>query len=149
MNLSRASGPVFKAEDGGEPGIEPGTKASGRWRSDKQVLWERYAYRILAIAAVGIVALGTVVFHYLEGWSWVDSFYFSAVAGSTVGFGDLSPTTDASKLLSVVYIFSSVAILGTFLNERMKYHGIVGKRAVHKATEVVNSGQAGAPDNTG
>ena len=132
---------MSEAEEGGEPRIAPGTKASGRGRIVKKARWERYAYRILAVAAVGILALGTVVFHYLEGWSWVDAFYFSAVAGSTVGFGDLSPTTDASKLISVAYIFSSVAILGTFLNERMKYHGIVTRRATRKVAQSTGSDQ--------
>ena len=59
------------------------------------------------------MAAGTVTFHYIEGWSWVDSFYFSSVAGTTVGFGDLAPTTDTSKLVSVVYIFFGVGILGS------------------------------------
>ena len=57
----------------------------------------RRVYPILAGTLVFILVLGTVVYHYVEGWSWVDAFYFSAVAGSTVGFGDLSPTTNGSK----------------------------------------------------
>ena len=89
----------------------------------------RYAYQMLGTMAVLLVAAATVVFHYLEGWSWVDSFYFSAVAGTTVGFGDLSPSTDASKLFSVVYIFFAIGIIGTFLEQRMKYHGVIKNRA--------------------
>ena len=81
------------------------------------------AYAFLGIAAVLLLAAGTVTFHYIEGWSWVDSLYFSSVAGTTVGFGDLAPTTDASKLISVVYIFLAVSILGTFLDQRLRYHG--------------------------
>ena len=142
MKVSGASGPVFEADEGDEPDDAPGSKASGRGTSNRKSTWEHYVYRILAVAAVGILVLGTVVFHYLEGWSWVDSFYFSAVAGSTVGFGDLSPTTDASKLISVLYIFSSVAILGTFINERMKYHGVVRNRVVHQVAKVTK------PDET-
>jgi hypothetical protein len=91
-------------------------------------VWQKYAYRFLALAAVGVLVVGTVAYHYIEGWSWVDSFYFSAVAGSSVGFGDLTPSTDGAKLFTVLYIFSSIAILGTFLNERLKYHGVVRKR---------------------
>ncbi len=88
----------------------------------------RYAYHILAGAAVLVLVLGTVGFHYLEGWSWVDSFYFSTVAGTTVGFGDLAPTTDVAKLFSVVYIFFAIGILGTFVELRLRYHGVVRKR---------------------
>ena len=89
----------------------------------------RKVYPILVGAVVFILALGTVVYHYLEDWSWVDAFYFSAVAGSTVGFGDLSPTTNGSKLFTVLYIFSAMAIITTFLDQRLKYHGVVLRRA--------------------
>lgn len=92
----------------------------------------RRVYPILAGALVFILALGTVVYHYVEGWSWVDAFYFSAVAGSTVGFGDLSPTTNGSKLFTVLYIFSAMAIITTFLDQRLKYHGVVLRRAKHE-----------------
>lgn len=98
----------------------------------KHPVWKKYAYHFLAVAAVLVLVVGTVAYHYIEGWSWVDSFYFSAVAGSTVGFGDLAPSTDGSKLFTVFYIFSSIAILGTFLNERLKYHGVVRRRTEMK-----------------
>ena len=89
----------------------------------------RQVYPILAGTLAFILVLGTVVYHYVEGWSWVDAFYFSAVAGSTVGFGDLSPTTNGSKLFTVLYIFSAMAIITTFLDQRLKYHGVVLRRA--------------------
>jgi hypothetical protein len=100
----------------------------------------RKVYPILAGAVVFVLALGTVVYHYLEDWSWVDAFYFSAVAGSTVGFGDLSPTTNGSKLFTVLYIFSAMAIIGTFLDQRLKYHGVVVRRAKHEAQVPTDDG---------
>ncbi|MDN4474538.1 potassium channel family protein [Demequina sp. SYSU T00192] len=76
-------------------------------------------YRRLGIGAVGLLAVGTVVYHQLEGWSWVDSLYFSTVALTTVGFGDLTPTSDGAKLFTVAYLFVGVSILLAFLNARM------------------------------
>ena len=62
-----------------------------------------------------------MVFRWLEDdWSWVDSFYFSVVAVTTVGFGDFAPTTDASKLFSVFYILIGVTIVATALNGRLR-----------------------------
>lgn len=78
-----------------------------------------------------MLAVGTVVYRILEDWSWVDSFYFSAVALTTVGFGDLSPTTDASKLFTVFYIFSGISLIGALLNEFMKRHA---RRVTARAT---------------
>jgi len=98
-----------------------------------------YVYNLLGIAAVLLLVVGTVAFHYMEGWSWVDSFYFSAVAGTTVGFGDLTPSTDISKLFSVAYIFVGIGIIGTFLNQRLKYHGVVRKQTEKAIGKVTNN----------
>lgn len=82
--------------------------------------WEQHARRVIGGIAVLTLVLGTVLYHLLEDWSWVDSFYFSAVALTTVGFGDISPTTTVSKLFTVIYIFGGVALIGLFLNELLK-----------------------------
>jgi hypothetical protein len=81
-----------------------------------------YGYRILSTVAVLLLAVGTVVYHIIEDWSWVDSFYFSSVAVATVGFGDLVPTTDFSKLFTVFYFFSGLAVITSFLNVRLRRH---------------------------
>lgn len=79
--------------------------------------WDRHANKIIGATAILMLAIGTLVYRILEDWAWVDSFYFSAVALSTVGFGDLHPTTTASKLFTVFYIFTGVAMIATFLNQ--------------------------------
>lgn len=84
--------------------------------------WEENSARIIGLLSVFALGLGTVVYHLLEDWTWVDSFYFSAVALTTVGFGDLSPSTDLSKLFTVFYIFSGISLIGALLNEFMKRH---------------------------
>jgi hypothetical protein len=77
-------------------------------------------YRGLAASAALLIAIGTVVFHWLEEWSWVDAFYFSVVAATTVGFGDLSPTSDGSKLFTVAYIVVGIGLIAAFLDARFK-----------------------------
>ena len=84
--------------------------------------WNEYAERFLTAAAVVVLGTGTIMYRLLEGWSWVDALYFSVVTATTVGFGDLSPTTDASKLFTVLYIFSSIAVIAAFINARGKRH---------------------------
>jgi hypothetical protein len=81
-------------------------------------------YRLLMASAAALLAVGTVVYRSLEDWSWVDSFYFSAIAVTTVGFGDLTPTTDGAKLFTVIYVFTGLAIVTTFVNARLKRHAV-------------------------
>jgi hypothetical protein len=95
-------------------------KASARTRASEE--WNKHVFRYLAGLAILVLALGTVVYHYVEDWSWVDAFYFSSVALTTVGFGDLTPSTDASKLFTVFYIFAGVSLVGAALNAFLKVH---------------------------
>ena len=86
-----------------------------------ETVWDQHAIKMLAGAALGLLALGTIVYHYVEDWSWVDALYFSTVAVTTVGFGDLAPTTDGSKLFTVVYILTGIGIFTTYLRARLEY----------------------------
>ena len=76
--------------------------------------------RVLVVSAAGTLALGTVAYSVLEGWSLVDSLYFSVVTLATVGFGDLHPTTDVAKLFTVGYILLGLGILAAFVSELSK-----------------------------
>jgi hypothetical protein len=82
--------------------------------------FQRHTYQLLMAGAILLIISGTVVFSLLEDWSIVDSFYFSVVTATTVGFGDLTPATDAAKLFTVVYIIFGISIIGTFLDARFK-----------------------------
>jgi hypothetical protein len=84
-------------------------------------VWDEQVYKKLALAALVLLAFGTVVYHYLEDWSWVDALYFSTVAVTTVGFGDLAPSTDGSKLFTVVYILGGIGIVTTYLRARLEH----------------------------
>jgi voltage-gated potassium channel len=56
------------------------------------------------------VSLGTLVFHRLEDWTWIQSFYFSVVSVTTVGYWDLAPSNDISRLFTAFYIIIGVWI---------------------------------------
>lgn len=84
--------------------------------------WNKHAFRYLAGLAILVLVIGTVVYRIIEDWSWVDSFYFSSVTLTTVGFGDLSPSSDVSKLFTVFYIFTGISLVGAVLNAFLKLH---------------------------
>ena len=67
-----------------------------------------------------VLLIGTLVYSAIEGWSLVDSFYFSSVALTAVGFGDLTPSSDFSKIFTVFYIFSGIAIVASWIQVRTK-----------------------------
>ena len=74
------------------------------------------AFRALALAALFALLIGTVFYHLVEGWSWVDSFYFCTITLASVGYGDFAPTTEASRAFTVVYVILGLGIVAGFLN---------------------------------
>ncbi len=65
---------------------------------------------IAASSLLGWIGIGTLLFHRLEPWTWIQSFYFSVVTITTVGFGDLTPSTEISRLFTAIYILIGVSI---------------------------------------
>jgi voltage-gated potassium channel len=62
------------------------------------------------LALVSLILTGTIVYKYLEDWTWDESFYFTVVTISTVGYGDLHPTTALSRTFTALFIIAGVAI---------------------------------------
>ena len=65
---------------------------------------------IATSSLLGWIGVGTILFHRLEPWTWIQAFYFSVVTITTVGFGDLTPSTELSRLFTAIYILIGVSI---------------------------------------
>ncbi len=63
------------------------------------------------LAVLAAIALGTIVFHTVEGWSILDSLYVTAQTVTTVGFGDLAPSTVAGRAFATVFMMVGVGIV--------------------------------------
>src|SRR5688572_8411032 len=74
----------------------PASRQRRLFRPIRAVFHDPEGKLILGSVAV-LLAVGTVVYSVLEGWTLLDSLYFSVVTLATVGYGDLSPTTDLAK----------------------------------------------------
>jgi len=86
---------------------------------------------IAALSALfGLIAVGTIVYHTLEKWSWFVSFYFSVCTLTTVGYGDYFPTTDASRLFTAIYVLVGVTIaFGAF--------GLLGAGYISRSQQIL------------
>jgi voltage-gated potassium channel len=73
-------------------------------------------FRVLFALVVLTLAAGTGFYAWAEEWSVLDAFYFSAITLTTVGYGDLTPSTAAGKLFTVFYIFAGIGIILAFVN---------------------------------
>ena len=75
----------------------------------------RLVFVVIAVALGTLIAAGTVSYHYLEDWSWTESFYFTVCTLTTIGYGDLYPTSDTSRLFTAIFALVGVgAAFGSF-----------------------------------
>jgi voltage-gated potassium channel len=83
-----------------------------------------------ALLVLGYVVLSTVLLRPLEGWDAADCAYFAIVTLTTVGYGDLSPSTSGGKLLAMVLSISGLVVVTASLTELIE--AVVRHRRAHE-----------------
>ena len=80
-------------------------------------------FRALSILLFFVLLGGTIFYSTTEGWDVVDSVYFSVITLTTIGYGDLHPTTPISKIFTIFYILVGIGIIMIFI-ERLATHSL-------------------------
>lgn len=70
-----------------------------------------------------MVAIAAALYHWLEGWSWLDAVYFVVVTVTTVGYGDFAPTTSLTKVLTIFVAINGIVILLTLFDAIRRVRG--------------------------
>lgn len=81
---------------------------------------------ILRILLVGlaVVGTGTVFYHAVEKLNYLDSVYFSVITLTTIGYGDITPHTDAGKVFTIFYVLIGIGLLAAVANYLL-HHALV------------------------
>ena len=77
-------------------------------------------FRLAGLAALVMIAGGMVFYRIVEGFNWVDGFYFCVVTLATVGYGDIVPHTDLGKIFTSFYILGGIGVIAAFANVAIK-----------------------------
>src|SRR6476620_4913157 len=67
--------------------------------------------RKIGILLLLVVALGTVGYHLIEGWSWFDGFYMVVTTLTTIGYQEVHPLSHAGRVFNVFIILAGVSLL--------------------------------------
>ena len=85
-------------------------------------------YRTLLLTTFSILVVGTLFYHYVEGWNYLDSLYFSVICLTTVGFGDLAPSTDIGKIFTMFYILAGLGLILEFIQTVYNHYAPTSKK---------------------
>lgn len=67
--------------------------------------------KLVGLALLGLALVGTASFHYLEGWSWFDSFYMVVISLTTVGYQEVHPLSHAGRIFNSGLLISGVGLV--------------------------------------
>jgi hypothetical protein len=71
-------------------------------------LKKRLSFSIFLVFLIHAVAV--FLYHNVEGWGWIDSIYFTTATITTVGYGDVVPSTDTGKLITIALSWVGISV---------------------------------------
>lgn len=85
-------------------------------------------FKFIPVLTIGVlvISIGSVFYHHVEQLKWLDSIYFSVITITTVGYGDITPHTDAGKVFTIFYVLIGFGIIAGIAN--ILLHGAVNHR---------------------
>jgi hypothetical protein len=78
-------------------------------------VWRDPQTRALPVVAGALVVVGSVFYWQFEDWTIVEAVYFSVLTLTTVGFGDLTPTSEGTQIFTVAYVLIGVGVFVALL----------------------------------
>jgi potassium channel subfamily K len=115
----------------------------------------RPSFRMVGFLLFAYLLVGVVVFYLVMDQisgkrtnRVLDALYFCIVTMTSVGYGDLVPNSDATKLLASAFVFTGMGVIALFVSKAADY--LVEKQEVlfYKALHMnMKSGEANAQTN--
>ena len=68
-----------------------------------------------------MIAVGGILIHFAEGMSYSDGIWWAFVTTTTVGYGDISPSTFYGRLIAMVLMLLGIGLLGTITSTLTSY----------------------------
>jgi voltage-gated potassium channel len=67
--------------------------------------------RLIALALLGVLLLGTAGFHFIEGWPWFDGFYMVVTTLTTIGYQEVHPLSHLARVFNIFVIIAGVSLV--------------------------------------
>ncbi len=70
-------------------------------------------FKYVVFATVMTVLTGGVLIHYAEGMEYGDGIWWAFVTATTVGYGDISPSTVYGRIIAMVLMLVGIGLIGS------------------------------------
>ena len=70
---------------------------------------------------LGVLLIGVLGYRFVSGYTWIDSLYMTVITITTVGFGEVQPLDEFSKIFTIFLILASVVIVGFAISVITEY----------------------------
>ena len=84
-----------------------------------------------------VLIIGVFGFKIISDFSWLDAVYMTVITVTTVGFGEVQPLDQESKLFTIILILTSVIIVGYALKIITEY--IISKNDINELKQKENA----------
>ena len=78
-------------------------------------VWRDPETKALPVVAGALLLTGTLFYSRFEDWTVIQALYFSVVTLTTVGFGDLHPTSAGTQIFTIFYILTGLGVFVALL----------------------------------
>ncbi|HYH01173.1 MAG TPA: potassium channel protein [Terriglobales bacterium] len=97
--------------------------------------------RLIGLALLVFLGVGTTGFHVIEGWSWFDGFYMTLTTFTTIGYQETHPLSPSGRVFNVFLIISGVSLvflgIGTLTQALVEFElrDLFGRRRMEREIE--------------
>ncbi len=97
----------------------------------KQLRWA-------ALLIVAILLLGTIGFHVIEGWAFLDGLYMTLITMTTIGYGETHPLSHEGRIFNIFLILAGVTtggfVVATVTQAMLEFEltRVLGRRRMEK-----------------
>lgn len=70
-------------------------------------------FKYVLVLSVGAILVSAVAMMYVEGMNFVDALWWSFVTATTVGYGDLSPSSGAGRIIAAILMIVGIGLIGS------------------------------------
>lgn len=69
--------------------------------------------KYMVFASLFCIVAGGIAIHFVEGMTIFDGIWWSFVTATTVGYGDISPTTPAGRVIAAILMIVGIGLIGS------------------------------------